>query len=347
MNLDKVLEIKDKDYNDIKKIEGKNLNPGWIEGKSRDTGGGLVDKSTGVTCTDYIEVNSNEQYTISRSTNVRDTLWVIGFNSSKQPVTDGTALSTVTSIIGRINDMTAYGTFTTTPTTKYIMWYCNKRQDGDTYQVEKGSTATTYEPYVCYWNKPTSTSTTESIIEKVLPTKAKSLRIDEYGGQSVVVNQLIKSVSTTTDHGITVTSKGNGVYNFTGTCSSNTIWKCTLVTPVIATHTYYLKGCPSGGSNNTYSLRYNSNGTGENGNGVVITGSTISNNYPAVSIASEQTVNLDFVPQLIDLTQMFGAGNEPNIDTCKKIFGNNSYIPYNTGFIQHCQPRYIVIENPD
>ena len=34
---------------------------------------------------------------------------------------------------------------------------------------------------------------------------------------------------------------------------------------------------------------------------------------------------------IIDLTQMFGVGNEPDLETCRKLFAN--YIPYNTGTI--------------
>lgn len=50
--------------------------------------------------------------------------------------------------------------------------------------------------------------------------------------------------------------------------------------------------------------------------------------YPGPSVGT--VFNETFSPLLIDLTQMFGAGNEPTLEQCREIFASESY-PYNAG----------------
>ena len=50
--------------------------------------------------------------------------------------------------------------------------------------------------------------------------------------------------------------------------------------------------------------------------------------YPGPPVGT--VFNETFSPLLIDLTQMFGAGNEPTLEQCREIFANESY-PYNAG----------------
>lgn len=50
--------------------------------------------------------------------------------------------------------------------------------------------------------------------------------------------------------------------------------------------------------------------------------------YPGPPVGT--VFNETFFPLLIDLTQMFGAGNEPTLKQCREIFANESY-PYNAG----------------
>lgn len=50
--------------------------------------------------------------------------------------------------------------------------------------------------------------------------------------------------------------------------------------------------------------------------------------YPGPPVGT--VFNETFSPLLIDLTQMFGAGNEPTLKQCREIFANESY-PYNAG----------------
>ena len=50
--------------------------------------------------------------------------------------------------------------------------------------------------------------------------------------------------------------------------------------------------------------------------------------YPGPPVGT--VFNETFSPLLIDLTQMFGAGNEPTLEQCREIFASESY-PYNAG----------------
>lgn len=47
-------------------------------------------------------------------------------------------------------------------------------------------------------------------------------------------------------------------------------------------------------------------------------------------IESGTVISETVYPQLVDLTQMFGAGNEPTLEQCREIFASESY-PYNAG----------------
>ena len=149
--------------------------------------------------------------------------------------------------------------------------------------------------------------------------------IDKVKGNSVVWNQQCKvaSGSFTTNNLSVVASEGGVLIN--GTASSTAILSSVTSCPTarIVGHKYLLKGCPSGGSNATYSFRYNSNGFGENGKGVIVTcvaaGTSVAGDQmletyvPVICIGNGvECNNLLFRPRLIDLTQMFGAGNEPS-----------------------------------
>lgn len=149
--------------------------------------------------------------------------------------------------------------------------------------------------------------------------------IDKVKGNSVVWNQQCKvaSGSFTTNNLSVVASEGGVLIN--GTASPTAILSSVTSCPTarIVGHKYLLKGCPSGGSNGTYSFRYNSNGFGETGTGKIVTcvaaGTSVASDQmletyvPVICIANGvECNNLLFRPRLIDLTQMFGAGNEPS-----------------------------------
>ena len=149
--------------------------------------------------------------------------------------------------------------------------------------------------------------------------------IDKVKGNSLVWNQQCKVASGSfSTSNLSVVASEDGVL-VNGTASQASIISSVTSYPTarVAGHKYLLKGCPSGGSNGTYSFRYNSNGFGEKGTGIIVTcvaaGTSVSSDQmletyePVISIANGvECNNLLFRPRLIDLTQMFGAGNEPS-----------------------------------
>lgn len=136
--------------------------------------------------------------------------------------------------------------------------------------------------------------------------------IDKVKGNSVVWNQLWqkKWVPTATQSGITLTNNGDGSYTANGTANGD-IDFYDFIIPVIGGHKYLLKGCPQGGGTNTYSFRLSGIGY-DYGEGVIGTNSQTNNTAYEFHFTNGVTCsNLVFRPQIIDLTQMFGAGNEP------------------------------------
>jgi hypothetical protein len=143
-------------------------------------------------------------------------------------------------------------------------------------------------------------------------------RIERIKGNSVVYNQHCnyKNVpTTTTKNGVTFVNNGDGsfiVYTEDSGATANTGLSIGAVTGV-AGHTLIMLGCPDGCSSTTYHLKdsWSSKNIVED---FIYSKSNSSNtadcriNIVAGTIISEPII---FRPRFIDLTQMYGAGNEP------------------------------------
>ena len=125
----------------------------------------------------------------------------------------------------------------------------------------------------------------------------------------------------------------NGIITANGT-ATNDVWFNIMPEtqfPLQIGHKMLLVGCPSGGSVQSYLMRLtNSNDDMGNGkifsanNSVLILRIYIKSGYTAT--------NLQFKPQLFDLTQMFGEGNEPKtVAEFRAKFPNEVY-PYNPSY---------------
>lgn len=176
-------------------------------------------------------------------------------------------------------------------------------------------------------------------------------------GKTIVWNQLLdksKYPATTTTDGVTFTNNDDGTITVNGTASSDTNYY--LIWPSdefgIAGHKYFLCGCPSGGSYNTYRITssitlnnvwkdgFSDDGTaGGNISRALSSGEVIS---ISISIKSGYTANnLVFKPQLFDLTQMFGAGNEPATPAQFRAMFPDDYYPYNAGELKMIAPTSV------
>lgn len=169
-----------------------------------------------------------------------------------------------------------------------------------------------------------------------------------YMGRNIEWNQLLdksKYQATTTTNGVTFTNNGDGSVTVNGTASSSANYSLILYSVKfgVTGHKYMSCGCPSGGSNDKYRIVNTIaksgvyvDGFSDRGNGAISKaleeGETI---YSDINIANGYTANnLIFKPQIFDLTQMFGAGNEPATPEEFWSYFDHKLYPYNPGETQ-------------
>ena len=176
-----------------------------------------------------------------------------------------------------------------------------------------------------------------------------------YMGRSIEWNQLFdksKYPATTTTNGVTFTNNGDGTIIVNGTCELSAgyvgLYLYGHPRPEEGEkigHKYGVFGCPSGGSNSTYRINASirnsdgsySGGFSDTGGGNISKSAIIEGQYILCEIAiyAGYTANsLIFKPQLFDLTQMFGAGNEPTTPEEFWFYFDHKLYPYNTGETQ-------------
>lgn len=159
--------------------------------------------------------------------------------------------------------------------------------------------------------------------------------VQKIGGKSVVWNQLVDPISTNVN-GVTLT-KSNGMWTLSGTCTSN---GGRMI--IINSEYIYLK------SGHKYALLVENKvnvkpclSNKENGELIAsLTASRIfiaSSSYTTVVLGLNLDKDKEYTGTLkiniFDLTKMFGSGNEPTLEECKKIFSAD-YYPYDAGTIR-------------
>ena len=154
-------------------------------------------------------------------------------------------------------------------------------------------------------------------------------------------NQLVDITKkpTQTIYGVTFTQNGDGTVSLSGTATED-FWADYILfigAEIITGHVYYISGCPKGGGSKTYYWHTQSCGWGdEYGNGVIAQGKC-SSEHIAFNICKGVNVDgLILSAQMFDLTEMFGAGNEPTtVELAKEmiaiVYGQKlDYYPYKT-----------------
>lgn len=165
-------------------------------------------------------------------------------------------------------------------------------------------------------------------------------------GGTIAWNQLCPIRSDFSGNGITLTSNSDGSYNVNGTAEAVTVITFGSTFTVYQNHKYYIKGCPSDGGSNKYYFGL-AGYVSETGSGAIF-------NYP--SATSKQNARLDvksganisnakIIPQVIDLTQMFGSTIADYIYSLEQATAGagvawfralfpNDYYAYDTGSLQ-------------
>lgn len=176
-------------------------------------------------------------------------------------------------------------------------------------------------------------------IDNLTPLEGSIIQLDTIKGRSVKWTQLVNPsgyASTQTVSGVTFTfNKTNGTITCNGTATEDITLNLTggANYSFLPTDIIYLKGCPSGGSESTYYLRWDNIGMNDIGSGNYakltkfgsFTDTTNIWFQPRIVIKSGTTMtNKVFRPQLFNVSNIYGLGNEPS-----SIADFNKDYPYN------------------
>lgn len=176
-------------------------------------------------------------------------------------------------------------------------------------------------------------------------------------GKTIVWNQLLdksKYPATTTSNGVTFTNNGDGTITVNGTATANAIFApISLANPIsiVSGHKFLFISCPPVGSYSTYysdlKIVPEDNTFYDFGTGVFsTTTSTTTGLRCNIRVMSGYTANnLVFKPQFFDLTEMFGAGNEPTTPEEFRAMFPDDYYPYNDGELKSIVPTSMEAKN--
>lgn len=166
-------------------------------------------------------------------------------------------------------------------------------------------------------------------------------QLKELKGRTFVFNQLVRSVATKTQDGITLTNNGDGSYTLTGTAEATTYFYLTDSLNISGHKLLIKTGLDTqvsgfrlvDGNSGTYST-YTSDIHTINTNNVVIN--------IRVDSGTNLSSGLKIIPQVIDLTLMFGSGSEPEylIDFDRLFI--DSYYEYNSGTLVSPQSSKVI-----
>lgn len=169
---------------------------------------------------------------------------------------------------------------------------------------------------------------------RTAPSGAKYVSVDKVGGKSIVWNQQADTSKAvlTTKAGVTLSRKENGKLFLSGTATGGDAWCIAGSTNLVMGHKYLSKRVAENVPvriDNATDGRSALNFTG-NLEVQTLTAPAVGNVYTPVKEGGY--INAEIVPFIIDLTLMFGAGNEPTAEQFERMFPADSY-PYNPGEI--------------
>ncbi len=169
---------------------------------------------------------------------------------------------------------------------------------------------------------------------RTAPSGAKYVSVDKVGGKSIVWNQQVDTSKAvlTTKAGVTLSRKENGKLFLSGTATGGDAWCIAGSTNLVMGHKYLSKRVAENVPvriDNATDGRPALNFTG-NLEVQTLTAPAGGNVYTPVKEGGY--INAEIDPFIIDLTLMFGAGNEPTAEQFERMFPADSY-PYNPGEI--------------
>lgn len=169
---------------------------------------------------------------------------------------------------------------------------------------------------------------------RTAPSGAKYVGIDKVGGKSIVWNQQVDTSNAllTTRAGVTLSRKENGKLFLSGTATGGDAWCIAGSANLVIGHKYISKRAAE-----NVAVRIDNAESGRPainfiGNIEVKTLTEPAGNIVYTPVREGEYVNSEIAPFIIDLTLMFGAGNEPTAEQFERMFPADSY-PYNPGEI--------------
>ena len=134
-----------------------------------------------------------------------------------------------------------------------------------------------------------------------------------------------KYPATQTVVGVTFTNNGDGTITANGTATAKrSLFICS--TSTIKGHKYLLNGCPEGGAYYNFFLETSWGNDYGSGNIMTFTRDLTSGNCYITIGKNFVFSNITFKPQLFDLTEMYGAGNEPTtVEQFRQDFPDEMY----------------------
>lgn len=194
-----------------------------------------------------------------------------------------------------------------------------QQEIADSIQIETGSTATAWTPYenLC----PISGRSSVSVYDD-----------PKYGGtiwwnQIITVSDFING----THNGITYTKNDDGTITISGTLQSgatNTYRMIIASSKYVVGHKYFGS---VGNKNSSFLFWHNASETLEKNEGI-FTVNNLGNGFYVYrkGISGGYEINETLRPWCCDLTEMFGAGNEPTLEQFRDLFPKD-YYEYNAG----------------
>ena len=184
------------------------------------------------------------------------------------------------------------------------------------------------------------TDSTEAYTKTVPAGAMPYAGLEKVGGKTVVWNQLVDLSTSGSIKGVTVT-ESNGVYSFSGTATDGGNYyfnNSTHYIKIIAGHKYLLYNIIKHNGGKILVRDFVDNVTivqidiNESVSGKIYNANY---NYNAIrmyfNVPSAGTIDTQIAPMFIDMTLMFGAGNEPStVEEFESMFPA-SYYPYNEG----------------
>lgn len=178
--------------------------------------------------------------------------------------------------------------------------------------------------------------------QKTVPSGAKMVSIKSIGGKTIVWNQLnLNNENSVTKNGISFINNKDGSWTINGTCSvSNDEGINTIVylfaVKYVSGHKYLVKADKYSDGNYGFAI---------NGRSYPLKKAIIINYAfnPVIFVNDKATVdNVTMRMNIFDLTQMFGAGNEPSTPEEFEAMFPADYYPYNAGELMSAPVNEVV-----